>query len=101
MEAADSTQGLPVVAVGSFITKGSNSELLLREVISFGLLQAGRTAPQSLLDFHDLDILKITDFVECLSKVSSWSESGDASDRNVTAMALHSSPYTLPRGSVV
>ena len=44
-------------------------------MISFGLLQAGRTAPQSLLDFHDLDILKITGFVECLSKVSSWSES--------------------------
>ena len=79
MEASDSIQGLPVIAIASFITKGSNSESLLREVISFGLLQAGRTAPQFILDFHDLDILKTTDFVECLSMVSSWSDSGDAS----------------------
>ena len=78
MEASDSIQGLSVIAMVSFITKGSNSEPLLHEVISFGLLQVGRTAPQSLLDFHDLDILKITDLVECLSKVSSWSDSGDA-----------------------
>ena len=79
MEASDSIQGLSVIAMVSFITKGSNSEPLLHEVISFGLLQVGRTAPQSLLDFYDLDILKITDLVECLSKVSSWSDSGDAS----------------------